>query len=228
MNRKIILLAAMVFSVNFVFGQIANFNDVNGAPLRKITYDFVEGSAYLDGPDWKVGTMTDVDGKIYSNAQLRFNCYGNELEFMRSSGPIVVRKEQIRAFDINVSQLDGSVETFRFSSGFEVDDEVLKTDYVRVIYAGENFSIVQKIKKDIIKVTPASYGEKDYEKFIEEDAYYFIGQNKKEEIKLNRKNFYELFPTHKADIKAFVKKNGVNFTDIKEVGSLSSYIDESL
>ena len=167
MIKKIQLFAALIFISTFGFGQISNVQDVRGVPLRTGAYDKIEGTPYFNGSDWMVGAMIDMNGKIYNNAQLRFNSFDNELEYLRNGGAIIVRKDQIKSFQVDVPNQSGSTESFYFSTGFEVKGEVDITDFVRVIYQGNKFSIVQKVFKKKSTVTPAAYGEQDYEKFIE-------------------------------------------------------------
>ncbi|MEJ2004807.1 MAG: hypothetical protein P8X57_07560 [Cyclobacteriaceae bacterium] len=221
-----------VFSIVLIFcsipsiAQISNFNDDRGIPLTTKQYKDIQGSPYLESGDWMIGSLTDSDNKVIENIQLRFNAFDNELEVFKNGTAIVVYKNDIVSFDLLMIDSDGKSRKMLFKTGYELGNDVEKDDYVRIIYEGKHHSLIQLFSKDKIKVTPAAYGEAEYERFVDTSEYYLIAGNDYEEIKLNKRNFLKVFSNEKDAIKDYLSERSVDFNNPEDMKNLMIFIDE--
>jgi len=224
--KTCLLGLALIFISTAGFTQISNFNDGGGVPLKTKLYTDIEGSPYLGNGDWLIGSMWDVDGDVIENAQLRFNAYDNELEYYKNGTPMVVYKTDIVAFDLLMIDSDGVSRNVLFKTGFEMGDDVEKDDYVRVIFDGESFDLLQLYSKDKIKITPASYGEAEYDKFVDTSEYFLKSGDSYEEINANKRNFLKYFDDKKSEIKDFMSDRTLDYDNPEDLQALMKFIDE--
>lgn len=219
------IVATLLFSITYIAAaQISNVADVRGVPLRQEVYQYVEGNPYYDEGEWEIGNIIDVDGKVHKNMRLRFNAYDNELEYFEEM-PYIADKDIVAAFTISFTDQLGVTETYKFARGFTVPGKVKDSDYVHVIYQGEEIQLVHKVFKQKVTITPASYGESDYDKFVDSDDYYLITKSGVEDFKISKKSFYNSFPEMKDEIKKFMKETKTNLNDASDLERLFKFIE---
>lgn len=207
--------------------QISNVSTATGEPIKvKGKTGNVQGSPYLIDDAWKQGTITDKFGKSINNVLLRYNAYLDRVEYAVNGDPYFYNNDQIKSFTVNRS--DGSGEVFSFKNGYDLSPELEKDDLVRVLYAGDNFDIVERVRVVVIEVTPAAYGEEEYEKFIFDNETYLIKNGKIQDFKIRKSSFLKAFSEHKSNIKTYIKNNNITISEDSDITRLSNYIDKNL
>ena len=74
-----ITLLLIVSCVSLVKGQLTNIQGLDNVVIRTKKYEDIKGSAYLY-PIWNSGTLTDKNGKVYSNLLLKYDSYKDQVE----------------------------------------------------------------------------------------------------------------------------------------------------
>lgn len=221
------LLIVLTFSALNTYSQISNVNTTTGEPIRvKGEASSVQGSPFFIDDSWKQGSITDKFGKDLKNVLLRYNAYLDRVEYAVNGDPFFYDNNQIQSFTINKS--DGSGDILSFKNGYDLNPELSKEDFVRVLYSGENFDIVERIRVVVIEVTPAAYGEEEYEKFIFDNETYLIMNGKIEDFKVKKSSFLKAFSKYKSNIKTYIKNNDIIISDESDITRLSNYIDKNL
>lgn len=215
-----LLLVTFIASVT-VNAQISNYTDVGGNPIKLRSYDKVEGNPYYNDGEWTDGVITSLDGKIIKGIKVRYNAFEDALEYRKNNGSFLLDGEQIKSFaiiDINNNEND------IFKSGFGKVKNYNVNGFFKVTFDEGNISILEKVRSRKIKVTPASYGESDYEKFVFTTKSYFIVDGKVHEAKVNKKTFMKLFPSLKNEIKNYLSENENALITRFEVQNLCNFI----
>ncbi len=223
LSLTILILISPLISL----AQISNVNTTTGEPIRvKGESSNVQGSPFFIDDSWKQGSITDKFGKNIKNVLLRYNAYLDRVEYAVNGDPFFYDNGQIQSFTMN--RLDGSGDIHAFKNGYDLSPELSKEDFVRVLYSGDNFDIVERVRVVVIEVTPAAYGEEEYEKFIFDNETFLIMNGKIEDFKIKKSSFLKAFSKYKANIKTYIKNNDIVISDDSDITRLSNYIDKNL
>jgi hypothetical protein len=225
--KNSIILSALFFLSLSVTAQISNFNPLGGAPLMTSKYKGVEGTPYFGGSEWTIGTAIDSKGSRYENIPLRYNAYEDVLEVKRDETVLIVERDNISSFEFFKSDEMGNREYYFFKTGVMLGIEDEK-GYFRVIYEGNKFKVLEKLKTIQIKVTPAAYGQSDITKFVEKNESYMFSNKGIEKIRLSQKSLLNTFPEKKDAIKDYIKENDLNINDVSDLQKACSFINSLL
>lgn len=225
LSLLIVTLVSTV-SVNAQFStgtqsQLANFNDVGGSPIRLKSYSKVEGNPYFNDGEWTNGVITGLDGKIIKGIQIRYNAFEDALEYRKNNGAFLLNGEQIKGFaiiDINDNKND------IFKAGYGKIKNYDENGFFKVIFDEGDIAIIEKVISKKITVTPAAYGEADYEKFVHSTKTYFIIDGEVTETKISKKTFMKLFPEYKSDIKKYLGDNDNLLNTNYEIQNLCNFL----
>jgi hypothetical protein len=230
LKAGVLLLAILLFSQNS-HSQISNVSDVGGKPIMTKKYSKIEGSPYYFGTDtWMDGTLYTADGKKIEDIPIRFNGYDNEVEYRKDGNVLIIDNYNLKGFDFYyVSEFGGDKKAkYEFRNGFHVAGEIEKTDFFNVIYEGENLSLIEEFKVIETRVTPASYGASEYKKFVNDKRTYIIINDKLDKFKSRKRDFYNLVPDQKSEIKKQIKQNDLDLSNENHISFLLEYIDNNL
>ncbi len=225
-----VLLAAFTFLANPLFSQISNFSDVGGKPLMEKKYNKVEGSPYYFGTDnWSDGILYLANGKRIDNISIRYNGYDDEVEYRKDGKVLIIDNFNLKGFEIFVENDDRSQKIkYIFKNGFSVGNEIDKKEFFSIVYEGKNFSVVEKLEVVETRVTPASYGESAYQKFVNDKEGLIIYDNKVEKYKGRRKDIYSILPSKKNEIKKKTKQDDLDLNNKLHLLIVLEYIDSNL
>lgn len=232
MNIKKIL--AVVFVALIVtsssFGQISNVAGIGGKPIMVQRYSKVQGSPYYFGGDkWYNATIYLANGQEMNNISVRYNSFADELEYERDGKILVVDNYNIKGFDFTVrDEITGDRVKYEFRNGFSVPGEIKPTEFYNVIYSGGEISLLEKIYVIESTVTPAAYGESSYTKFVPVDKMILIMSDQVSDFKNRKKSFYDISPSNKGKIKAYIKKMDINLRNQQDIVHLLTYIEKDL
>ncbi|MEL6559726.1 MAG: hypothetical protein AAFQ94_16165 [Bacteroidota bacterium] len=218
------LVTAVSVTAQFSTGsqsQLANFNDVGGSPIKLKAYNKVEGNPYFNDGEWTDGVITGLDGKIIKGIKIRYNSFEDALEYRKNNGSFLLDGEQIKGFaiiDVNDNKND------IFKTGFGKVKNYNENGFFKVIFDEGDISILEKVISKKITVTPAAYGESDYEKFVHTTKTYFKVDGQVSEGKVTKKNFMKLFPEYKNDIKKYLSDNDNSLSTRYEIQNLCNFL----
>ncbi len=215
-----LLFATLITSVA-VNAQISNLTDVGGNPIKLKSYNKVEGNPYYNEGNWTDGVITGLDGNIVKGIKVRYNVFEDALEYRKNNGSFLLDGEQIKSFAI--IDIDNNRNDI-FKTGFGKVKNYNENGFFKVTFDEGNFSILEKVISKKITVTPAAYGESDYEKFVSSSKTYFIIDGKAHETRVSKKSFMKLFPSLKNEIKNYLSENDNSLSTRFEVQNLCHFI----
>lgn len=226
MKRKTTILSIIALSLaTVVQAQISNVGDNTGNPLRVRAYDKVEGSPFLNDGNWSAGTVITQTDKYLTNLKIRYNAYEDELQYLNKNVPFFYDNQDVKSFEFSIADPLGNTERFLFKNGFEYADKIKKIDYMRVFYDGKKVKALDRIQARKQKVTPASYGESDYDKFITTSKTYIWLEGKLIDSSFKKSKIMKVFPSMKAQLQRYFKENAVDFSNSKDISDLFEFID---
>jgi len=215
MKLRIIVLMALLSSVEMVFGQeragddlrsslglysgdLLNFyNEVSrNKMLDQVDLSGIDGTPYLNG-EFEKGFVVTKDSVQYAGLDLRYNIYNDVIEF----------KKNDLAMELN--------ESFPFLYAVVNDQAFVKADnedgYFQVVASGDVY-LLKKLKMKFVDPKPAS-GYQSFKRpsFSELKPDYYIEKQiggDAFQIK-NADDLAKIFADKAGEIKAFVKKEKV-------------------
>ncbi|MGM0581130.1 MAG: hypothetical protein ACQETL_10650 [Bacteroidota bacterium] len=229
LKSGVLLITVVLFTFN-AYAQISNVSEVGGKPIMTKKYSKIEGSPYYFGSDtWMDGTLYTADGKKIEDIPIRFNGYDNEVEYRKDGNILIIDNSNLKGFDFYFNPNNGAKKAkYEFRNGFNIPGEIDKSDFFNVIYQGENFSLIEEFKVLETRVTPATYGASEYKKFVNDRKTYLIINNELDKFKNRKKDFYNIAPDQKSEIKKQIKQNDLDLKNENHIIFLLEYIDNNL
>jgi hypothetical protein len=181
----------------------------------------LDGSPYLQD-EWQEGNLNLENGKTAYNIKIRFNLINNDLIFYNEAlkRVFVVDKETIKSFIVKPGRNDSLL--FIKYKGPEVGFKLRKNDFVHVLYQGK-ISFMVKHWANIVNATDISSKDKVYNK-----DFYFVNFDKNtDEIKLNYRSIYNLFPNKKKEVKRIISENKIRKANERNLEILFNIIDNT-
>ncbi|MEP1035117.1 hypothetical protein [Ekhidna sp.] len=225
---KVLLTFLYLIITLHLQSQIVNANDATGAPIRTSSYDKVEGSPYLNDGNWSSGTIVTQTDQYLSNLKIRYNAYEDELQYLNKGNPFYYENQDVKSFEYSIVDQLGNTERFYFKNGFEHSNKIEKKNFIRVLYDGKFVKALDKIESRKQMVTPAAYGESDYEKFITINNTYVWLNGEIIELGFKKGKLLKLFSSLKGKIQSYLKENIVDFNNSKDISGLFQFIDREL
>lgn len=205
--------------------QISNLHGVGEKPLMQTKkYADIKGSPYLGDGEWFEGDIVLNNGKVTKNILIRYNAFEQNLEFRRNGTAMILEDRNVKGFSYIYNNVRGSNEHYVFSRVSEFGGFAEAEGFVRVLFRGEDFSILEKIYTD--KITISSYGAADYQKFVIKTDY-FIKKAGEDAVdfKLSKGAFKQVFPDKYKEIKSYIKDNNVDLNEVSDLQALCSRIE---
>jgi hypothetical protein len=187
MKSSIIYLVFVFCILPFTsFAQFEVLRDVAnpGAPLRANPYREVKGSAYLS--DFSPGSIIYTKTDTLKNIPIRFNAYGNMLEYQNKGSVFGLSAKDILGF---VTFSDG--RPLYFSDGYDLPN-LGKDIFVQVLVQG-NYTLLNYRHKTLIDDPSVSYGSQRAKAFQDKNDYYVFHNGKVTPFVPKKKNLSENF-----------------------------------
>ncbi len=220
MISKYVITSLLVTSfISNVMGQIANVQGMDNVVLRIKKYDDIKGSPYLY-PAWNSGTLTDRNGKVYSNLLLKYDTYKDLVELNQEGQVMEVSAMNYPKFTLMfIEPGSNKVINHSFSTGYGFEG-FSKTSYFDILLEGR-ITLLKKYKSSFIENNVSDYGTSDSQKSFQSKIVYFViseGAGSKE-IKPNKKSVMDVFSEHSSRIEVFLnnKKKIKSEDDLIEI-----------
>ncbi len=212
MKRYFITVVFFLIAINSSFSQdmyqirqAMDFFRTNklrsGDWKNTLTESDIQGSPYLNA-EFVNGTIFTTSKLQYDNIPLRYNIYSDQIEFKTPENEIqaLATPEIIEAIKIGDYKMVyapySSFKKIRYGF-FKVEEEEGKTS----LYSREEI-IFKKAEE------PGGYKDAEPAKFINKPLSYYIRVGMEQAKKVgNKKDIVKIFPDHKNEIAAFIKKN---------------------
>ncbi len=177
--------------------------DIEGSPY--LNDDFIEGSVYTN-------SKTQYEG-----VPLRYNIYSDEIEFRSDNGQVMV---------LAAPEVLGKVEfgDYQFEYIFYQILNKSRRGYFAVLEKGKA-SLYSRSQINFTEAKkPAAYQDAQSAKFTKMAEIYFVSVDKEAAKPVSKpKSLQEVFPDHKTEIAAFIKKNRVKTNNPESLKELVRY-----
>jgi len=207
--KKICAVAFYLMVIGYSYGQITNIQGLDNVVIRTKKYEDIKGSAYLY-PSWNAGTLTDRNGKVYTDLLIKYDSYKDQVELNQEGKIFEVAASMYPKFTLNyVEPTTNKVVKHMFSAAYNVEG-FSKTSYFDLLLEG-NITLLRKYKTSFIEENVSGYGTSGAQKSFQSKTLYFVidkdGVSK--EIKTSKKSILEVFPEQAASIETFTKDNKI-------------------
>lgn len=223
--KRCIVLGLLFFVASTLVAQITNVQGLDNVVIRTKKYEDIKGTAYLY-PSWSAGTLTDRNGKMYSNLLLKYDSYKDQIELNQEGQVVEVSTTNYPKFTLSWTE-PGSNEVIKhsFSSGYTVPG-FTKTTYFDVVYDGK-MDLLKKYKTSFVEEAVTGYGTSDPQKSFQLKVYYFVlaEDGSAKEIKLSKKSILDAFPDHAETIEGFSKENKLKLKSEGDLVQVIRFLD---
>ena len=180
-----------------------NLSDIQGSPYLKD--EFVNGSIYT------------VQNEEYVDVPMRYNVYNDEMEFKDANGEVkaIAAPEVLEKIEIGNQKL--------YYIPYWAAKK-MKHGYFDLVTGGKASLFIKHkvIFKDAEE--PGAYKEEVPARFIKDQDEYYIRIGKEAAVIVgNKKDLFEIFPDHKDNIEAFIKKNKIKTNKAESLLELVNY-----
>jgi len=195
----------------------SNFNKLySNVDLSKI-----EGSPYMDN-EFQLGKVYNRLTKNVSNFLLRYNIYNDEIQIKvgDNNDSRVLLKSKDYFVILNNSKI--------FYEKYQIKNNI-ETGYFILKYTGKSFSLFEKKNKTFQASKPSkdSFHISTPAKFKDNTTSY-IKSTKDEVLRpvsSSKKAILDNFPTHKKELKIYLKSENINLKDENDLKKLIKYYD---
>jgi hypothetical protein len=214
--KKISLLALLLcFSVFPLYAQFEVLTDVGnpGAPLKANTYPEVKGTAYI--VDFEPGFIVYTKKDTLKNISIRFNAYGNMLEYKHQG---VLRGLSTK--DILGFVLFSNGRPQYFSHGYDLPN-LGKDVFVQVLSDGK-YTLLNYRYKIMADDPAAAYGSQRSKMFQNKNDFFIATEKGVFPMKTKRKQFVEIFGEDAAEVNKILS---ANYYDLKNETDLARVLE---
>lgn len=208
-----------------VSAQIANIPGAGNEVIRTKKYSDVEGSPYLYN-DWKAGTITDKDGKIYSNVLLKYDAYKDVLEINQDGSILQLNTQQYPIFSLSFA--DGSnnkVIKHLFVAGIDQVQGYSPKVYFEIL-SNAKLRVVKKYDIKFIDEVVSSYGTASAKKrFQRNEKYFVIADGVATEFKLNNKSFLTACGKKRSELEKIVEERKIKIKNEADLEMLLQFYE---
>lgn len=190
------------FSLLFITTEQLNAQALSyqdGSPAKEIKLVNVEGSELLY-PNWRPGSAKIASGIVYSNINLKYNLYADEVYFL---GKDSVSMKFISP--VNEFHLEKDV----FKNGYPTIKTFNNLSYYLVMVEGKT-TLLKKLTKNIIEVKEFN-SSITTKKIMDDKAYFLFVDGKISQVKNDKSAFLEALVDKKETIDKYLKTNKINF-----------------
>ena len=191
------------YEMVFVPGQQEDNSDL----YKDIAHKMYLTEAYLPA---KVNVFSEV---VY----LRYNMFKDEMEFMKDSKILFLKKQEKTTVTFNNSNEKYGV--------FNLDD---KLKYFQIQNTGDILLLTRKVVEfHEAKPAQSSYQKDKPADLKREDDIHYIKfeDNSIVEIPSRQKNFLAIFKNNSNAVKKFIKENKINIKDVEDLKKVVKYLN---
>lgn len=192
----------------------------NSRSIDNDRYKGVKGSPY-QFKDWHKGKIISIDADVIEDVLLNFNGKTEGFEIKKGNNFIELdHKWYIRVL------IEG--ETAKQDIVFQkIFLPPLTNKFTRIVYKGENLSIVEDfISKIEVKVINNVGKNEEFKKFYSKKNYFLIKDKKITLLRSKKKSLYTLLG-HKSELENFIKKEKLKLSSETDLIKLFTFYEES-
>ena len=222
-------IIALLLCLAATAGAQVNYPEISGYSASRMAlqksldkqYLSVEGSPYLY-KSWSAGRILLVNDTVGAEYRIRFNVYGNEMQFINKSDTLIIANPQM----ISAILLDG--HRFEYLPYFQGTTQEMT--YFEVIAEGKVRLLVRhscRLDKGSGEVTPYS-GRSTNDRFISEKFFYYqtVEMESPGELPLARNTFLSLPGFNTPDVKEYMTSQKIKLRNEQDLLKLFTWINQ--
>lgn len=186
---------------------------------------YVEGSPYLVD-DWRRATIELTGGHRTKFIPTKFNIYESRLEVKHEDRIMAFGLEKVNQFDF-VAQ-NGKRVTFKNNFNSEEYD-IHRAIPLQVLHEGP-VMLLKKYKVNLVEAFGNEYGSgHEVDEYVRKEFYYLRMPNEKfHEVKTRKWSFFRNLPSHKQEIKKYVKDRDLDLDKEEDLIKIADYYSSLL
>ncbi|GEM_PF-2890350 len=219
--KRVLILLSLFLLVFMVDAQIVSQNqDIMRYEWRKIEErnnptETVKCDCYLF-PNFVEGNLALKNGNRLS-VKFNYNMFYNEVELIRNSDTLFIANR----FDVDSINLANKVFLYTLYNSKEYG---VGSAFVERLSNGK-VKLLLNNKTTFIPYKPAAPYTSEVDAHYEQSQSYMLKDGKREAVIVKSKSdIYELYPDKKKEIKKFMKKNKVRFSNQQSLVKLADYL----
>lgn len=208
--------------------NIQNYANINTQiKLVDNRYEGLRGTPYLV-PDWSKGNIELMTGKVYADVPIKFDAASQNLVMLRPANKdsIIVFAGQIKQFTFQ--DADSNTFVYRRFPTMKTDDNVLKTGYFQILYAGKNI---------LLKRTAKTFRKADYQQAYsanirydsyQDDVTYYLLRPDQTLTKLRRskKPLFDALGGDQQALNDFASREKLSFKTDADMAKIVQFADQ--
>jgi len=235
--KKTVILAALIFGayLNCDAQTGSNgkstFGRSNGTgaramvliPVQNLRLKIIDRSAAIESEglvkkkyltySYELASVDSYDTKAY----VRYNIFDDEMEFVKDESIYYLAKELGRKVSFKDSDFTYKV--------YELNDDL---KFFKVLVEGKNSLVTkQDVRYIDAKVAISGYDRAkpaNYKR-VKDELYIALEDNSLVKVSKNKNRFFSTFGDKQSDIKSYMKKNRLNYKNLKDLKKTISYFN---
>ncbi len=225
LKKGLLLTTLILLAASSGFTQIQTLKGTANSVIMEQKYQTTEGSPYLY-KDWKTGTITDIDGKKYDAALVKYDSYQDQLQIFKDGSTMILDPKLYPVFTMNFYD-DGTEQInrlFKHSSSLNINGG---SGFYEVLYEGKHM-LIRKYRTDFIKNVVSDYGtNKEIEKFISSESLILVlPDGNMTEAKGSKNAIFESLGEYEMPARSIAKKARYNVKNEYDFVLLLEKLDE--
>lgn len=219
-QRLIMFSSVLCLSCGVAFSQLYYVNLPPGHNKLVTTDERIPGivgSPYFSD-NWSKSEITLLNGKVINDLFLRYNVHSGEIHFQTDN------KTYILGSPDSVVSIDMYDKRFVYLP-YQEKRSAQKKDYFEVFSSDGMVQILIRHSRDVVKSNynvALNTGEKD-DRMVPKQTFYIRKENSNVEVDKRGDNVYELLKDRSGELKEFVKRNKISFTQGEDLKQLVEY-----
>ncbi len=174
----------------------------------------VEGTPFLSD-NWYQGSITTTNGVTFTDIQLKYNLYREQLIFLNEKSDESFLIDLGRLQEFSIYRLD----TLHFVRN-DILGKNFNTQFYQLLFSGP-ISLFKVQSKEILQFdSDSSSPTSSPPRLITRSSLFLVKGDSYCELKNSRKKVISCFDDHKAEMENFAKKNKLNVNDEQDLVNL--------
>lgn len=217
MRKLFFILLCLLFS-SVMYAQMVLHDPVSARTFNTQKYTDIKGSPFLIDK-WIKGSVV-TDKGTYDNLELKLDVYDNTLYFNKD-GEALEFRDKVESFILKPLEID-SASFLAFKRG--LSGKVLRPDeYVQVLAEGK-LNVYKQDKRLLSEINEINRGT--IKSFTPVTKYYVVKDGEWKQLRLNKKEAFELMDDKIEKVKAYINDNKLGLKNERDWVAVFAYYNK--
>jgi hypothetical protein len=180
-----------------------------------LKYSEIEGTPYLND-EFKKGTITTTSGSLIDNLLLRYNCYNDQIEYLKTDSVLEINPKSL----ILKAKFDNRAFSYvKFRSGGKYEE-----GFSEVLVEGKASLLCRYHIGFLPPSTGLPYGDTNKARFKQPVRYFYVsnGDNDVDLVK-SKKDLIHILKDRKTELGTFISVNKLSLNKIDDLKRIIAY-----